>query len=118
MFCVVAQTGKGGKVVIFSEPAGDGAGMDGEAKAPSDVFRCRADGMSLIEAAEGFQDYLERIGAALACTARAEGDGAMVAVPALEDFVLLIALASPGDSGTGAIDAALQGGACCGSAGR
>jgi hypothetical protein len=41
-----------------------------------------------------------------------------VAVPVLEDFVLLIALAASDDLGTGAIDAALQSGAYCGGAGR
>jgi hypothetical protein len=53
--------------------------------------------MALVEVAEGLKDHLERIGATLPCGARAEGDGAAVAVPALEDLVLLVALASSGD---------------------
>ena len=57
--------------------------------------------------------HVERVGAAFGGGARAEGDRALVAVPALENLVLFIALAASGDLGTGAIDAALQGGVDC-----
>ena len=69
---LVSQTRKGGEVAIFGEPAGDGAGVDSKAEAATNGVRRAVDGVALVEMAEGFQDQLERIGAALPCGARAE----------------------------------------------
>ena len=46
--------------------------MDGHAEAPADVVSRALNGIALVEMAEGLQDHLERIGAALPCGARAE----------------------------------------------
>ena len=58
--------------------------------------------------AEGFEDYFERIRAALPCLALGEARVAVVAKPALEDFVLLVALARPGDVRAVAVDAVFK----------
>ena len=47
----------------------------------------------MVETAEGLKDHFERVGTALGGGVRAEGDRALVAVPALENLVLFVALA-------------------------
>ena len=64
--------------------------------------------MPLIEVAEGFEDHFERIRASLPCSSRDERDAAVMAVPALENFVLLVALACAGDIGARAVDATIK----------
>jgi hypothetical protein len=92
--------------------------MDGQAEALADVF-CRCTyGVALVEVTEGLQDDFERVGAALPRGARAEEYGAAVAVPALEDFELFVALACPDNVDTRALEAALESGADEGAAVR
>src|SRR5688500_11862982 len=69
---LVSKTRKGGEVAIFIEPARYGARVDREAEAAPDEICAALNGIALVEMAEGFQDHLERIGAALPCGARAE----------------------------------------------
>ena len=45
--------------MVFSEPAGDGARVDGQAETPADVVRCVCQGVALVEAAEGLENNLE-----------------------------------------------------------
>ena len=67
--------------------------------------------VALVEVAEGFENHLQGIRASLPCSAFSEARGAIVTEPALEDFVLLVALAGTGDIGARAVDAALKLGA-------
>src|SRR5687768_16137464 len=47
LFCFVSQTRKGGERAVFGEPAGDGARVDSEAEAPTDVVRRTVDAVAL-----------------------------------------------------------------------
>ena len=56
---LVSHARKGGERAVFGEPARDGARVDGQAEAASDVVRCALNGIALVEMAEGLQDHLE-----------------------------------------------------------
>lgn len=59
---LVAQTGVCGEIAALGYPAGDGAGVDGQAETAADVVSRAVYGVALVEAAEGLQDDLEWVG--------------------------------------------------------
>ena len=61
------------------------------------------EGVALVERAEGLEDHFEWIGTPLPCFALSEVCIAVVAEPALDDFVPLVAFAGTGDVGAVAV---------------